>query len=843
LSEIMLSKIFVLCALVLCALGDKITPPPLDCAFHVTTQGAGSYIILEKYGFQTGNDIILMEESYEVSKLPRKDYSLYRSDMKNADGEIFFMGFGGNDTLKPKYCQDDWIDIAGAFYEIAPFTAEFEYEGEGVSAPCPDTSSTGCMKYCNANKECVIVDSDNRYVQLADGTTVEYKKIVHDVNDFVTINCSTGALYEPPVNPCGAQSSSSHASSSHGSGKITPPELGCAFHVTFSGSDSFTVVEKYGFRTADTVILTTESYDPNELPRKEINLFRSDMKNADGEILFTGISGEDPKQPKSCQQEYVEIEVPLSLIASITEEFEYEGEGVSAPCPNASYTGCMKYCNANKECVIVDSDNRYVQFTDGTIAEYRNIVHDVNDFVTINCSTGDLFEPPVNPCGAQSSSSHASSSHGSGKITPPELDCAFHITMNPVSGLSSVVEEYGFQTSNDIILMEERYNPGAASKDYSLYRSDMKDADGDILFTGFGGDPKQPKSCQQEYIPIEYVFGNMLAPFIAEFEYEGEGVSAPCPNTSYTGCMKYCNANKECVIFDSDNRYVQFTDGTTVEYKKIVHDVNDFVTINCSTGDLFEPPVNPCGSQSSSSHASSSHASSSHASSSHASSSHASSSHGSGKITPPELDCSFHVSITYPGSYNIHEEYGFRTADTIIVMEESYDPSELPRKDYNLFRSDMKDADGEILFTGFGGNDTKLPKYCQQEYVPIQIALNEIAVFTAEFEYEGEGDIAPCPNATYTGCMKYCNANKECVIVDSKNRYVQLVDGTILDYKKIVHNVNDFVAINCSSGELFEPPVNPCGSQSSSGHHQSSDAASFKTAASVAVFALLALLL
>jgi len=388
----MLFKVIALCALIVCVLGDGKLNPQLDCAFHVTMQKTGSKMVQEKYGFKTADALILMTESYSPDSLPRKDYNLYRSDIKDGD-DILFLGFGGNDTKHPKYCQDEYIEYESALKELAPLTETFEFVGDGEKAACPNASLTGCKKFCNANGECVIADSQERYVQLVDGTTVTYENIVHDREEFAGFNCTTDEPYDAPVNPCG-------------NNKLNP-QLGCAFHAIFRSNTTSRVTEKYGFKTDEDYILMTESYDPDKLPHKDYSLYRSDIKDGD-DILFLGFGGNDTKHPKYCQEEYIEYESALYEIAQIATAFEYAGDGEKVPCPDASDTGCKKFCNSDGDCVIADSQERYVQLVDGTTVTYKNVVHHRKEFAGFNCTTDEAFDAPVNPCGNESSSSSSS---------------------------------------------------------------------------------------------------------------------------------------------------------------------------------------------------------------------------------------------------------------------------------------------------------------------------------------------------------------------------------------------------------------------------------------------------
>jgi len=181
---------------------------------------------------------------------------------------------------------------------------------------------------------------------------------------------------------------------------------------------------------------------------------------------------------------------------------------------------------------------------------------------------------------------------------------------------------------------------------------------------------------------------------------------------------------------------------------------------------------------------------------------------GSGKLTPPPLDCAFHVVLESNRTVKVFEEYGFQTPDTVILMVEQYKPSSLPRKDYTLFRSDVRDSSRDILFEGYGGDDPLNPKYCQKEYVQFFYAQEQIRPYTEEFEYENDGVDFPCPNSGLVGCKRYCNSHHECVIVDDHGRYVEFADGTIATYKNVVHKEDEF-AHDCE-GEPLNPPVNPC---------------------------------
>lgn len=206
---------------------------------------------------------------------------------------------------------------------------------------------------------------------------------------------------------------------------------------------------------------------------------------------------------------------------------------------------------------------------------------------------------------------------------------------------------------------------------------------------------------------------------------------------------------------------------------------------------------------------------------------------GGGKLSPPALDCAFDVTLQPNDSDKVMKRYGFQHEDTFIILAESYKPDDLPTKDYMLFRSDIKNKDNDILFEGYGGPNPEKPKYCQLEYVDKSAAAEEIRFLTAKFQYAGDAKTVSCPVAGASDCKQYCNDNSECVIVDGKGRYVQLVDGTTVTYANTVHKDDEFM-INCDNGTKLPAPANPC-----RGAPSSSTASSLKSALVAVVLAAL----
>ena len=181
-------------------------------------------------------------------------------------------------------------------------------------------------------------------------------------------------------------------------------------------------------------------------------------------------------------------------------------------------------------------------------------------------------------------------------------------------------------------------------------------------------------------------------------------------------------------------------------------------------------------------------------------------------FSPIGLDCSFQIKMQNKQSGFVDEYFGFRTNDEVILK--ILKPED-KRTFEILYRSDMKDDEGIFFMQGVPG------KSCQDEQVPIEMALDELKPFTDSFVYTNETDGVQCPNSTSSDCSAFCDDAENCIIADKAGRIVQMIDGTIISYETFSHSTFDFSGVDCD-GKAFSSPVNPC----ETGHSSSSSSAS-----------------
>jgi len=155
-----------------------------------------------------------------------------------------------------------------------------------------------------------------------------------------------------------------------------------------------------------------------------------------------------------------------------------------------------------------------------------------------------------------------------------------------------------------------------------------------------------------------------------------------------------------------------------------------------------------------------------------------------GIFSPDELKCGIHYSMSsetdigsvYVDVYQMaYGNIACVKANTRIktLMSENYVTS--------VFRGDHNK-----LVTRYGNS-------C------IESKSSESFIKMEDFEYTGDAETVSCPN-NVGSCKKYCNKAEACVIVDNKERYVQLANGTVITYYD-----DDVVDLDVFAVELCEP--------------------------------------
>jgi len=374
-------------------------------------------------------------------------------------------------------------------------------------------------------------------------------------------------------------------------GQLSPPELGCAFHVQKKEYDDSgrvnIITDYYGLMNDEGSFLKVAAKGG------PTTLVRCDITNDDDECYVkVNNVGSDP----SCT--YGDIADYMFEL----EEFEYDEGPEGCDCPDGK-TDCSKYCDTSSDaCLIVDDEDRFVQYLEEDVPVWLFVYKDdtptVDTFADTMC-TGENMPDFDDPCGDTPPSSNT--------IYPKLPDCAFHFTYTVDESIRKKrnikkaargdddAEVYG------VIFNGEPYFLKTVSGDdtIDLLRCDIKDNEENCYYSNYAG-----YDCSPEYLPAAQFSWHYPDPTMG-FEFDGDlyPADADCPRgSSSTGCEKYCidSDEDECVIVDSLGRFVQNEYGEVF----IFHDapaMTEFEDANCA--DPLNPlpsPVNPCKDDSSS---------------------------------------------------------------------------------------------------------------------------------------------------------------------------------------------------------------------------------------------------
>jgi len=180
----------------------------LDCLFHLNVV-ANDVVYYDSKGMTNNGKYV----SFSVLR-GQSDKFLYRCDMKDEDGDCFFVS---ND----RKCEDGYFKDGEPGEEFIGITPEIEYHEGPSTVWCPGqtVNTTKCTQYClhGAHEKCFFVDDHNRLVARIDpnGYSAYYKWLddLPTMDDFAGETCN-GTVLPPPTNDiCPSKDSSKDSSS------------------------------------------------------------------------------------------------------------------------------------------------------------------------------------------------------------------------------------------------------------------------------------------------------------------------------------------------------------------------------------------------------------------------------------------------------------------------------------------------------------------------------------------------------------------------------------------------------------------------------------------------------
>jgi len=355
-----------------------------------------------------------------------------------------------------------------------------------------------------------------------------------------------------------------------GTSTFQPAYPECAVNFTLSSNENNEVY--FGYVTEDMIIM--EMYDLSNT--SAFYYARCDMQDGEGNC-WKLYSLDRPCSVSYDTPQHIRKEVIYEVFSS----FEYDDSNypVSEPCPDASQTGCSKYCEDEEYCYIVDAKNRTVSKTKNGNPVMSYTYYDTVDpfaFLDHDCD-GNPLPVPVNPCAAK-------------KNFTPKLDCATHYEVIPDEGETVNVYVYANLKAPMIRMVD------SDSSQYSLIRCDLTNEEGkfyeQVTFEG----------CEDSYISLDEVQEAFYS-FLPSIEYPDDGTyprACDCPEGIQSECQMYCNIERTCAVTDKDGRLVAMRTPGRENYKIKYHgedfDSTIFATTNCDNTTKVPAPTNPCGS-------------------------------------------------------------------------------------------------------------------------------------------------------------------------------------------------------------------------------------------------------
>jgi len=307
------------------------------------------------------------------------------------------------------------------------------------------------------------------------------------------------------------------------------------------------------------------------------------------------------------------------------------------------------------------------------------------------------------------------------------LDCSAHVKFQ---GNNEAFEYFNVFNSEKIAprLSKILYSDGS----YKILRCDERNNENKCYMKKFD---KNTENCTDGWTdPEEFLLDNYPISFTFEDD-ETYPMPTECPDKTSKGCSLYCSSERanECIIVDAEGHFVQTENGENWTF----YDSPSMNVFEIDKCDLTDPrphlpsPVNLCEQYK--------------------------------KISPAELNCSYHMKRECPNS-NSNEYYG-------ILIEQK--PLILKTIDGNSvihYRCDVKDDNGNCYYKQFNTEDQTS---CRNGYD--KMIDWYMPALPDSFTYDAHDYPKPvdCPDDSQ-GCQKYCNDYMEesCIIVDAYGHFV-----------------------------------------------------------------------
>jgi len=527
------------------------------CSYHIKFESArDSSYSGHYYGLYTVSGVKFARIEY--------DYGFnitLRCDDRNENGYCYARL---EDPNGDPTCEDDYVYMRNSdLYPPKP-TSYIYYDEEQYPMPadCPDSTMTGCQKYCSTyySEECVIVDSNGYFVQDEDHSNYTYyDDLTMDV--FAGTKCDGQTSFSAPVNFCETLK------------EYKVPEINCSYHYKIEYSDG-------------------ASMDVNAVE----DLFGSLMyvKSVQtGNIDQTAIGRCDDRD------EYNRCYIRITSADECTESYQYAFGYFDRPNTYAYYdsayypqpsnclegsAGCFKYCEDEKEfeCIVVDSVGRIVNSSsENEYTTYKYFDPPSMDEFDVSKCDGVAFPKAIDFCSVTSI------------FTPKLPDCTFNVTvsrdnkqrMNKFSrGNDSPYTShnlYGVLVNGKPIMIKVTLPPL-----YELIRCDLTNGKGTCFIQHtFDG------SCKEMYHTPEESFSEIVQFFLpSTFIYDNAAYPKvkKCPDSN-DDCNEYCDFEENhCVLVDSTGFVLTDSYGTNwTYYDELSMDV--FETDTCKTPSTHIP--------------------------------------------------------------------------------------------------------------------------------------------------------------------------------------------------------------------------------------------------------------
>jgi len=305
----------------------------LPCAYHVHVIDSGNdheeYLML-----YAGKQVAYAREIFENRYA--RFYNMYYVNLSyTSKAPYYFQNESGT-------CVVDDNKYYGT--QIEPI---FEYSLGPTKIDCPtNTKSTYCLQYCNGH-DCIAVDSQNRmvhkYSQGGSQVTYLHFNYYDDVSvETFSVDCQDNKY--TAIDYC------ARPKELHLSGE-------CYFHTVVKYGNI--TADSYWMRYEDTLAYVREDIVDSELEKNYSQIF---YLVGDNPFYVTNASG-------SCNSSSIEADLfgyrHMGYYFTI---FEYYNDPVQVACPPGGGYNCKQYCrnnfvNLKEECIIVDGQNRMIQYT------------------------------------------------------------------------------------------------------------------------------------------------------------------------------------------------------------------------------------------------------------------------------------------------------------------------------------------------------------------------------------------------------------------------------------------------------------------------------------------------